>query len=271
LSQVLAALSVLAAYSAAPGVSAADVGTEQASQPQQTQPAVASEIATPASQAPSGEQTATATSTETQQKSDAIEQSVLDVEPAAETKGADGGAAESAAEQDKEVATEKKPEPVTGAFGVPLGERFEPCMVAKIIGQEDKTYRGPDKVEQKGILYRVEPRVTNERFSAYSVETTRAGIIYAVHGDYESTDKQSKCDVTKQLAAFLEEKYGRPRGKGAYGEWYAFRDMSAELYRGVRLYANRCRRGIYSIIYSDDQAKTADAPSIPAPTETSGL
>jgi hypothetical protein len=40
-----------------------------------------------------------------------------------------------------------------------------------------------------------------------------------------------------------------------HGEWYSFRDMSRKMYRGVRLYANRCGSGRYSIVYSDDQAK----------------
>ena len=154
---------------------------------------------------------------------------------------------------------------------IPLGERFAPCMVAKVLGEEERSYRGRDKAEIKGTRYRVEPKVPNRLFQAYSVDTTKDGVIYAIRGEHQSAEKKSDCPVTKRLAAALEEKYGKPRGQGSFGEWYAFRDMSTDLYRGVRLYANRCRRGIYSIFYSDDNAKTADPDPDPAPTEISGL
>ena len=115
-------------------------------------------------------------------------------------------------------------------------------------------------MELKGTLYQVEPKVANKLFKAYSVATNGDGVIYSIRGDYESTEKASKCDVTKELGAFLEDKYGKPRGKGMLGDWYSFRDMSSSLYRGVRLYAPRCRNGRYSIVYSDDNAKTVEPP-----------
>ena len=62
---------------------------------------------------------------------------------------------------------------------------------------------------------------------------------------------------------------GKARGKGGFGNWYAFRDMSVDTYRGVRLYAPKCRNGRHSIVYSDDNAKTPAAPPEPKPEETS--
>jgi len=72
-----------------------------------------------------------------------------DSEPA--TEGTDSGAAvaegteKAAGAADDAPAKEPEPEPVTGAFGIPLGERFEPCLVAKVVGEEPVTYRTPDK------------------------------------------------------------------------------------------------------------------------------
>ena len=158
-------------------------------------------------------------------------------------------------------APEEKPEiqgePVTGAFGIPLGAKFEPCMVAKVLGEEAKIYRRRDKSEHQGTLYQVEPREPNPHFNTYSVLTTGDGRVYSIRAEHEPAEKASKCDLTKKLAAVLEEKYGRPRGRGMIGEWYAFRDMSAEVYRGIRLYAPKCRHGRYSIHYGDDAVKEA--------------
>ena len=158
-------------------------------------------------------------------------------------------------------------EPVTGAFGIPLDQPFEPCMVAKVISQEPIRYLGLDKTKKPGTRYRVEPTAPDERFSVYYVDVSGEGRVYAIWGEFEADDRASKCDLTKELAASLEARYGKPRGRGGFGEWYAFRDMSSDLYRGVRLYANRCRRGIYSIVYGDDNAKMAPAPPQPEPGE----
>ncbi len=172
---------------------------------------------------------------------------------------------------DKEAAPAKTPEPVTGAFGIPLGERFEAYMVAKVISQEEKTYRGPNKEERKGILYRVEPKVTNTLFNSYAVATTADGLIYLIRGDREPVERKAACQEPKTLAAFLEGKYGKPRGKGPAGEWYSFRDMSSSTYRGVRIHATRCGRGIYSVVYSDDATRLRGPVPSPEPSETSGL
>ena len=155
---------------------------------------------------------------------------------------------------------EPEPQPVTGAFGIPLGERFDADLVETVLSREEKAYRGPDDTELSGTLYRVEPKARDEHFSVYTVATTEDGIIYSIRGEYAAPDATSRCEVTRQLAASLEQKYGAPRGKGSFGEWYAFRDMSVEHYRGIRLYSNRCKRGIYEIVYSDDAARLAPAP-----------
>lgn len=148
--------------------------------------------------------------------------------------------------------------PVTGAFGIPLGERFSPDLVARVIRQLEHSYRGADRAEQQGKRYWVEPKIPNPNFTSYSVSTTSDGIIYAIRGEYDAPDRASKCDVTETLAAFLEQKYGPPRGRGAAGDWYSFRDDSAaDAFKGIRLYANRCARGGYAIVYSDDRVRFA--------------
>ena len=149
----------------------------------------------------------------------------------------------------------KTPEPIAGAFGIPLGERFDPCMVAKVLSQEDKTYRGPDKEERKGILYRVEPKVTNTLLNTYAVATTAEGLIYSIRGDQEPAEPRPACEAPEALAAFLETKYGKPSETGPAGAWYSFSDRSRPASRVVRLHATRCGRGIYSIVYSDDEAR----------------
>ncbi|MBP8283481.1 MAG: hypothetical protein KAX51_13065 [Chromatiaceae bacterium] len=158
-----------------------------------------------------------------------------------------------AAEPKEEAVPEgqPEPEPVTGAFGIPLGEPFQPCLVAKVLAEEERAYRGVDQMEHKGTVYRVELRSPHPHFSTYTVETTEDGTIYRIRADYEAPDKATRCAVVKEIAAALEQRYGKPRGKGYQGEWYAFRDLTAEGYRGIRLNAVRCGRGIYSISYED--------------------
>jgi hypothetical protein len=179
------------------------------------------------------------------------------------------------AEGDAAVAPEPEPEPapVTAAFGINLGEPFSPCMVAEVLGEESVTYRDADKAEQTGTRYRVVPKVPNSRFTDYAVDVNRGGIVYAVRASFESEGGENLCGITKELAASLEEKYGQPRGRDPFGSWTVFRDMSADHYRGIRLYSQRCRRGIYEIVYSDDAARMAEPIPFPVvePTATSGL
>ncbi len=166
---------------------------------------------------------------------------------------------------------EQAPQPVTGAFGIPLGERFEPCMVAKVISQEEKSYRGPNKVEAQGTLYRVEPKVPNTLFATYAVATTADGLIYAIRGDQEPAEPRPACEAPKALAAFLTTKYGKPSSVGPAGDWYGFRDRLRPNSRSVRLHATRCGRGIYSIVYSDDGVRLGASAPKPEPSDTSGL
>ena len=55
----------------------------------------------------------------------------------------------------------------------------------------------------------------------------------------------------KDLASEMEARHGKPRGREMTGEWYAFRQISETSNKSLRLYANRCRSGIYSVVYTD--------------------
>jgi hypothetical protein len=157
-------------------------------------------------------------------------------------------------------APEKLPEPITGAFGLTLGDRFAPAMVTRVLNRKEHGYRDRNKLERKGTLHNVEPKVPHEAFSEYVVATTGTGIIYSVGATHADPDKKSKCDVTRRLADELAARHGKPRGMGSRGNWYAFRDMSVKEYRGVRLYATQCRSGRYSIVYTDDAMKSPPPP-----------
>jgi hypothetical protein len=190
------------------------------------------------------------------------------------------------AETAKAPAPEKAPEPITGAFGLELGKRFEPSMVAKVMDQQEQGYRGPDGAELKGSLIQVEPSQPDKRFQRYSVKTTDKGIIYAIQAEYQfereqKDQKQEKAgqDKTKQTGSLrktcktalkelgkeMEARYGKPRGRDMSGEWYAFRQFSETEDKSLRLYGNRCRSGIYSVVYTDQvllgiQAKPKKQP-----------
>ena len=190
------------------------------------------------------------------------------------------------AEKETASADEKTPEPISGAFGLELGKRFEPSMVAKVLDQQEQGYRGPDAAELKGSLIQVEPRQPDQRFQRYSVKTTDKGIIYAIQAEYQfereqaeqKQDKSGKdkakkatslrktCKAAlKELASEMEARHGKPRGREMTGEWYAFRQISDTSDKSLRLYANRCRSGIYSVVYTDQallgiQAKPKKQP-----------
>lgn len=63
--------------------------------------------------------------------------------------------------------------PVTGAFGLRLGEPFDPDQVAMVLGERPQTYRGPEGAERAGTRYQVEPLQPSPCFQTYSVNTTR--------------------------------------------------------------------------------------------------
>jgi len=185
-------------------------------------------------------------------------------------------------ETDKAPAADKAPEPITGAFGIALGARFEPSMVAKVLGEQEQTYRGAGGAELKGALVRVEPSQPDQRFQRYSLKTTKDGIIYAIQADYQleleqDNAKQDKAQraktvrstcktAVKALARELEARYGKARGKGWDGEWFVFRQTSDTSDMRLRLYGNRCRTGMYSLIYTDEKitGNTASRDKNPA-------
>lgn len=164
-----------------------------------------------------------------------------------------------------------KTAPVSGAFGILLGEKFELCTVLKILAEEEHNYTGPDKTRLTGKLYHIEPRVPSQYFNQYVVKTTEAGIIYTVQGHFESVEKENLCTQTKHLAALLEEKYGKFRGKGMLGDWYTIRETTEGPYRGIRFYAPKCRHGRYTINYVDEGAKGMEVSPQLEPTEMTGL
>lgn len=172
-----------------------------------------------------------------------------------------------------QAAADKAPEPIRGAFGIPLGEHFEASMVARVIDEQPQSYRGADGVKLEGSLIRVEPSQTDERFQSYAVKTTSDGIIYVIQGDYQFEVEQAKgkqvgvknarvvrstCkDVLKALAKELEARYGKPRGKGWDGEWFAFRQSPEISNNSLRLYGNRCRTGLYSMVLTNEKVQRA--------------
>ena len=162
----------------------------------------------------------------------------------------------------EQAVAEKDKAPITGAFGITLGEKFEPYMVSKILSQSEKVYkdRGEEKSEHTGTQYQVEPNVPNAFFTEYTVLTNKDGIIYSVIGKQVHPKPVNTCEETKQIAIFLLDKYGKPKGRGILGEWFSFRDSDEGPYKGLRFYAQRCRNGRYSIVYSDDGAMMQAAP-----------
>ena len=204
------------------------------------------------------------------EETDRPEPSQQAIQPTAEPAADAAQAGSETKGTEADAARAERVEPVTGAFGILLGAAFSPDLALKVLREEPQTYRAADKTEQTGTRYWIEPKEPDANFDTYSVSTTIDGNIYTIIGEYEAADRASKCEVTKTIATRLEAKYGKPRGKGAFGEWYSFRDSSRPLYRGVRLIANRCKRGIYSIHYSDDNAKAAGAPPQAESTEAPG-
>ena len=177
------------------------------------------------------------------------------------------------AETETQTTLEETKSPITGAFAIPLGESFAPWMVTKIISQEEKKYktRGEGKTEYTGTLYQVEPNIPNQYFNDYSLKTNKDGIIYAISAEQLPVEKASACETTKKIAAYLAGKYGKPRGKGMLGDWYTFRESATGPYKGIRLYAQRCRNGRFSIVYTDDTAMLLEVEPKAEPGEMSGL
>lgn len=172
----------------------------------------------------------------------------------------------------KTITPEKAFEPIIGAFGISLGKKFDHAMVTKVLGEETKSYKGADGKKLKGSEYKVEPTQPDERFQNYSVQTTHEGIIYTILGNYQfeidmakgkqagkvkmqRTVRKTCKNAVKALAKELEAKHGKPRGQGYDGEWFSFRQESDTSNISLKLYANRCRTGLYSVIYTDKLAQ----------------
>ena len=175
----------------------------------------------------------------------------------------------------------KAPEPITGAVGITLGELFKPSTVAKVIDKQPHKYRGPEGTQLTGSLIQVEPVQPDERFQRYAVMTTDKDIVYAIRAEYQFELEKAKDDkdkakrstrfrktcknAVKSLAKEMEARHGKPRGRDMSGEWYAFRQFTENTDKSLRLYANRCRSGIYSVVYTDQallgiQAKPPKKP-----------
>jgi hypothetical protein len=173
-----------------------------------------------------------------------------------------------------EPVSEPSKAPINGAFGLSLGEVFADWMVAKVISQEETTtYRGKDKdrIAYPGTLYRVEPHIPNPLFNEYLVKTNAQGVIYSIRARQNPAEKASACELTREMGKYLIGKYGRPRGAGMLGEWYAFRDRLDGPYRGLRLFAQRCRSGRYEVHYSDEAALKQETAPQPVPEKMIGL
>ncbi len=195
------------------------------------------------------------------------------------------------------AAPEKPPEPITGAFGIPLSKPFQPSMVAKVLSEKEHTYTGKEGKKLKGTQYQVVPIKEDPRFQRYAVKTTPEGLIYAIEGDYQvkrepdnikqyetkaereaakqeknqqkkgkhSNYLQKTCKTeVKALGKELEAKYGKPRGQGWDGLWFAFRQFSDSTNLSLRLYGHRCRNGMYSIVYTDEKLQKGVVPARPA-------
>ena len=198
----------------------------------------------------------------------------------------DEGKAPEKTEVVKTSAADKAVEAITGAFGIPLGEKFDASMVTKVLSKQEKSYKGQGGIKLKGQLLRIEPVKPDERFQQYSIKITDEGVIYAIQGDYQykTESDEAKSDETKPkgsgkgmgkpgnkkpanamqltckatvkaLAGELESRYGKPRGQGWDGLWYTFRQFSDTSNKGVKLYGHRCRTGMYSIIYTDEKVQ----------------
>lgn len=188
---------------------------------------------------------------------------------------------------DQKAPAQKVSEPITGAFGITLGEPFKPSMVARVISEQPQKYRRGDGTELEGGLIEVEPSQPDERFQRYAVKTTDKGLVYAIRAEYQFDLDQAKAEkdkkrstsfrktcknAVKSLAKELKARYGEPRGHGWDGDWYAFRQISENTDKSLRLYANRCRSGIYSVLYTDQallgiQAKQAKRQQKPVKEE----
>ena len=149
------------------------------------------------------------------------------------------------------------PEPIAGAFGVSLGKHFKPEMVKEVLSKEQKEYTVKEGVKLPGTVIQFKPNEPDNNFQQYEIKTTQSGIIYSIEGKYQG-DKEMTPKVCKAIVKSLAEeqaaRYGKPRGKDSFGQWYSFRQTS-DFSKSLKLYAHRCRTGAYSMVYMDDKVR----------------
>ena len=123
-------------------------------------------------------------------------------------------------------AVDKAVEPITGAFGIPLGEHFETSMVAKVLAKQERSYKAKGGTTLPGQLLRIVPTKPDDRFQQYSIKTTDEGIIYAIQGDYqykaesdkaesnEAKSNEARPDEAMQVEAMQVEAKAKAKGSG---------------------------------------------------------
>lgn len=153
--------------------------------------------------------------------------------------------------------SDSSPKPIAGAFGITLGKHFNPEMVKEVLSKEQKNYTAKKNEKLLGSVIHIIPNELDNNFQQYLIKTTQKGVIYSIEALYQGdkTMTPALCVATvKKLAGELEAKHGKPRGKGRFGQWYSFRQAS-DYSKSLRLYAHRCRTGMYSVIYTDDKVR----------------
>jgi hypothetical protein len=156
----------------------------------------------------------------------------------------------------QESVNEILPKPISSAFGITLGENFNPDMVKKILSKQKKTYKNKEGIELQGTMLHITPLQPSDKFQQYVINTNPEGIIYSIEGKYQNKEMTpAACKaIVKSMAEEMESIHGKPRGKDSFGQWYSFRQTS-DYSKSLRLYAHRCRTGMYSIIYTDENIK----------------
>ncbi len=166
---------------------------------------------------------------------------------------------------------------VTAAFGIELGKTFRASMVTEVVRQQAKPYVAAGDEKNEGTLLQVVPLTPDDRFNEYYIHTTPENLIYAVRAKYQydtepelrkrtgepkrSRKLRKTCqNEVKALADELESKFGKPRGAGRDGLWFNFRRIADSHDISVNLYANQCRTGTYSIVYTDRLTKYGRNP-----------
>jgi hypothetical protein len=143
------------------------------------------------------------------------------------------------------------PQPITGAFGLTLGQRYTPDYVAKVLSEHEYLYLDQKGTQRKGKVFRVEPKAPHDAFTEYRVATTAEGLIYSITGSHADPGRNDRCEPPRRVAAELGRMHGAHSTRPGADEWN-FRDASVTAFRGVDLHASHCRIGRYSIIYSDE-------------------